>query len=511
MSTRSILARDIVTSISDALQFVSYYHPADFVHALKRAYARETRGPARAALLQLLVNSRLSAVAHRPVCQDTGIVHVYFRVGMDVRVQAPDEACTPSLQTLANRATALAYGHAENPLRASMISDPLGARRNTRDNTPAIVHVELIEGQGFDVMVAAKGGGGDVKARYTMLNPSDSIADWVLEQIPTMGAGWCPPGAIGVGVGGSPEQAMWLAKRCVLEPIDILELQARGPANEVEALRLELYERINALGIGAQGLGGDTTVLDVKVAQLPSHAALKPVAILPNCAATRFLSFSLDGSGPATLEPPAPSTWDDIPDALPTVGGRKVNLDTLTPEEVASWRTGETLLLSGRLLTARDAAHKRMADALQRNELLPVDLKNRGLYYVGPVDAVRDEAVGPAGPTTSTRMDKFMPTLLERTGLLVTVGKAERGPVAIEAIKAHRGAYLMAMGGAAYLISKSIRHARVVAYEDLGMEAIHEFEVADMPVVVAVDSTGSSIHRHFRLVSEGEASSIRSA
>jgi fumarate hydratase class I len=499
MKTRHIQAQDIVTSIADALQYVSYYHPADFVLALRQALARETQGPARAALEQLVVNSRMSAYGQRPVCQDTGVAHVYFRVGMDVRVVAQGEGPTPSFQTLANQATAQAYGCPTNPLRASMITDPIGGRRNTNDNTPAVVHVEMVEGQQFEVTVAAKGGGGDVKARYTMLNPSDSIADWVVEQIPTMGAGWCPPGAIGIGVGGSPEQAMWLAKRAVLEPIDINELLQRGPSNELEALRLEIYERINALGIGAQGLGGDTTVLDVKIAQLPSHAALKPVAIMPNCAATRFISFGLDGNGPATFDPPSSSIWDGIAETLPTLGGRKVNLETLTPDEVASWRTGETILLSGRLLTARDAAHKRMESALRRNEPLPVDLKNRALYYVGPVDAVGDEAAGPAGPTTSTRMDKFMPELLERTGLLITVGKAERGPVAIEAIKAHRGAYLMATGGAAYLLSKSIRKASVLAYEDLGMEAIHEFEVADMPVVVAVDSTGSSIHRHFTI------------
>lgn len=502
MQARNIPVQDIVDSIADALQFISHHHPADFVQALKHAHERESQGPARAALQQLLVNSRLSAQARRPVCQDTGVVHVYFRVGMDVRVIAPEEACTPSFQTMANRATARAYNYPLNRLRASMITDPLGARRNSQDNTPAIVHVEMVEGQTFDVTVAAKGGGGDVKARYTMLNPSDSIADWVVSQIPTMGAGWCPPGAIGVGVGGSPEQAMWMAKRAVLAPIDIQDLLQRGPSNETEALRVELYQRINALGIGAQGLGGDTTVLDVKVGTLPSHAALKPVAILPNCAATRFISFSLDGSGPATFEPAPASVWDGIPDALPAMGGRRVNLDALTPEEIAGWRVGDTLLISGSLLTGRDAAHKRMVDALDRGEPLPVDLNGRALFYVGPVDAVGDEAVGPAGPTTSTRMDKFMPALMSRAGLRVTVGKAERGPVAIAAIKSAGGAYLMATGGAAYLLSKSVRKARVLAYEDLGMEAIHEFEVEDMPVVVAVDATGASIHRYFPLVQE---------
>ncbi|MFW8566803.1 fumarate hydratase [Orrella sp. 11846] len=500
MSTLTIAANDIIDSIADALQFVSHHHPVDFIEALKRAYARETKAPARAALQQLLINSRQSAFAQRPVCQDTGVAHVYFRVGMDVRISAPDEPCTPSFQTMANRATARAYCFPQNKLRASMIEDPLGARRDTHDNTPAVVHVELVEGQTFEVTVAAKGGGGDVKARYAMLNPSDSIADWVISQIPTMGAGWCPPGAIGIGVGGSPEQAMFLAKRAVLNPIDIEELIARDPSNPTEALRLELYERINELGIGAQGLGGDTTVLDVKVESLPSHAALKPVAILPNCAATRFIKFTLDGKGPAQFEPTPMSVWDDIPDTLPNTGGRRVSLDGITKEEIATWQAGDTLLVSGRILTARDAAHKRMADTLARNEPLPVDLTGRTLFYVGPVDPVGDEVVGPAGPTTSTRMDKFMPQLMGECGLLVTIGKAERTPIAMDAIKAAGGAYLMTTGGAAYLVSKSIRSAKLLAYEDLGMEAIYEFEVVDMPVVVAVDASGTTVYRHFHLV-----------
>jgi fumarate hydratase class I len=423
---------------------------------------------------------------------------------MDVRIRDVAGNVTPSLQTIANRAVARAYGFVSNPLRASMVCDPLGSRRNTRDNTPAIVHIELVEGDALTITVAAKGGGGDVKARYTMLNPSDSVADWVVSQIPGMGAGWCPPGVLGVGVGGSPEQAMLMAKRALFAPIDIHRLRDAGPKTAADALRLELFDRINALGIGAQGLGGDTTVLDVKIEHAPSHAAMLPVAIIPNCAATRFATFDLDGSGPAQLTPPDPGLWSDIPDALPISGGRHVDLGALTPAEVATWRAGETILLSGALLTARDAAHKRLADQLEKAEDLPVDLRGRAIYYVGPVDPVPGEAVGPAGPTTSTRMDKFMPALLEQTGLLLTIGKAERGPVAIEAIRRSGGAYLMAVGGAAYLISKAVRSARVVAFEDLGMEAMYEFVVENMPVVVAVDSQGKAVHRSFSIGVEGE-------
>ncbi|PLC53342.1 fumarate hydratase [Pollutimonas nitritireducens] len=497
MTPRTIRADDLVDSIADALQFMSYYHPADFVQSLKRAYESETHGPARNALLQILINSKLCAAAHRPVCQDTGVVHVFFRMGMDVRIHDESTDITPSLQALANRAVARAYRCKENPLRASIVLDPLGARTNTRDNTPAVVHIEMIEGNTIGMIVAAKGGGGDVKARYTMLNPSDSVADWVVSQLPNMGAGWCPPGVLGIGVGGSPEQAMLMAKRALFSPIDMHVLQAAGPQNPLDALRLDIFERINALGIGAQGLGGNTTVLDIKIEHAASHAALLPVAIIPNCAATRFVRFELDGSGVAQLVPPPLSLWDDIPDALPGLGGRSVDLDTLTPGEVATWRAGDTLLLSGTLLTARDAAHKRLADLLERRQPLPVDLRGRAIYYVGPVDPIEGEAVGPAGPTTSTRMDKFMPALLEQTGLLVTIGKAERGPTAIEAIRRAGAAYLMAVGGAAYLISKAVRSARVVAFEDLGMEAIYEFTVENMPVVVAVDSDGRSVHKTF--------------
>lgn len=491
---RVIQARDIVKSIADALQYVSYYHPTDFVQALKDAYQKETSAPARNAMLQLLVNSKLSAQAKRPVCQDTGVAHVFFKLGMDVRIVAPERAATPSLQTLANEGVAKAYLFADNLLRASMIRDPLGQRKNTGDNSPAIVHVELVEGDTLEIIAVAKGGGGDVKARYAMLNPSDSIADWVVSQLPGMGAGWCPPGVLGLGVGGTPEQAMLMAKRALFTPIDIQAVRANQTPDDVEKLRLEVFDRVNALGIGAQGLGGDATLLDVKIETAASHAALLPVALMPNCAATRFISFFLDGSGPAVLTPPDASVWDDIPAAMPTTGGRCVDLDTLTHDEVRSWKAGELLLLSGKLLTGRDAAHKRMVETLARGEDLPVPLKNRAIYYVGPVDPIKGEAVGPAGPTTSTRMDKFMPTLLEQTGLLVSVGKAERGPIAIEAIKKAGVAYLVAVGGAAYLVSKAIESAQILAYQDLGMEAIFEFAVRDMPVTVGVDARGKTIH-----------------
>jgi fumarate hydratase class I len=423
------------------------------------------------------------------------VVHVFACIGMDARIQGADGSLTPTLQDLANRAVARAYGWPANPLRASMIDEPLGRRVNTRDNTPAILHLEWVEGDRMQLTVAAKGGGGDVKARFTMLNPSDSVADWVVGQLPGMGAGWCPPGTLGIGVGGSPEQAMLLAKRALFAPIDMPELRRRGAATPAEALRLEVHERINALGIGAQGLGGDTTVMDVKVAEAPTHAALQAVAMVPNCAATRFVSFELDGSGPAVLDAPDPALWDGLPDALPLDGGRVVDLDTLTPAQVASWRAGELLLLSGTLLTGRDAAHKRLADMLARGEPLPVDLRNRAIYYVGPVDPVAGEAVGPAGPTTSNRMDKFLPALLQQTGLLVTIGKAERGPAAVAAIRAAGAAYLVAVGGAAYLVSKAVRAARVIAFPDLGMEAIYEFQVRDMPVTVAIDARGTSVHK----------------
>ncbi len=491
---RVIAAEDIVQSISDALQFVSYYHPRDFVEALKDAYRNEQSPAAQNALLQLLINSKLSAQAKRPICQDTGVAHVFFKIGMDVQVRGKEGESTPTYQAMANLGVSRAYLYPQNPLRASMISQPLGARSNTGDNTPAIVQIECVEGDLFDVTVVAKGGGGDVKARYAMLNPSDSVADWVVSQLPGMGAGWCPPGVLGLGVGGTPEQAMLMAKRALFTPIDIQSLRNKSVSDPVETLRLEIFDRVNALGIGAQGLGGDHTILDVKIEHAPSHAALLPVALMPNCAATRYVNFSLDGTGPAVFEKPDPEIWSDIPDALPFTQGRRVDLDTLKKGDLETWKAGELILLSGHLLTARDAAHKRMVDMLGRGKDLPVSLHNRAIYYVGPVDPIEGEAVGPAGPTTSTRMDKFMPVLLEQTGLLLTVGKAERGPVAIEAIKKNKSAYLVAVGGAAYLVSKAVQSARVLAFEDLGMEAIYEFVVKDMPVTVAVDTRGQSIH-----------------
>lgn len=491
----TIVQEDLTDSIAEALQFISHHHPPDFVRALRRAHAAETHAPARAAIEQLLVNSRLSALGHRPLCQDTGVAQVFLRIGCGVRFERRDAAAPRSLQAVADEAVRRAYGDAANPLRATMVSDPLGRRLNTRDNTPAIVQCEIVEGEELEALVVAKGGGGDIKARFVTLNPSDTVADWVLDQLPGMGAGWCPPGIIGIGVGGSPEQAMLLAKLSLFDPIDIDLLRERGAADAAEALRLDLHTRINALGIGAQGLGGLSTVLDVKVRTAPCHAATIPVALVPNCAATRYLRFRLNGDGPAKIESPSITEWDGIADRIDTQGGVRVDLDRLDSAEVGRWRTGQTLLLSGRVLTARDAAHKRLVDLLERGEPLPVELRDRVIYYVGPVDAVAGEAVGPAGPTTATRMDKFVEPLLARTGLLAMIGKAERGPDAIASIRRHGAAYLAATGGAAYLLSKAIRSSRVLAFADLGMEAIHEFELSDFPVTVAVDAKGRSIHR----------------
>jgi len=488
---RPIREADFVQSIADSLQFISYYHPVDYVRHLARAHEREQSPAARDAIAQILTNSRMCAEGKRPICQDTGIVNVFVKVGMDVRWET-----TRGLTAMVDEGVRRAYQHPDNKLRASVVTDPLFSRRNTRDNTPAVVHVELVPGDTVDVTVAAKGGGSENKSKFVMLNPSDSIVEWVLRTVPTMGAGWCPPGMLGIGVGGTAEKAVLLAKEALMDPIDMHELLQRGPASALEELRIELYEEINALGIGAQGLGGLTTVLDVKIRDYPTHAASKPVAMIPNCAATRHVHFVLDGSGPAELEPPSLSDWPQVSWA-PGSSSRQVNLDALTPAEVRSWQPGETLLLNGRMLTGRDAAHKRIADLYAKGESLPpgVDFRNRVIYYVGPVDPVRDEVVGPAGPTTATRMDKFTEMMLERTGLIAMVGKAERGPLAIEAIRRHKAAYLMAVGGAAYLVSKAIRAARVVAFEDLGMEAIYEFEVRDMPVTVAVDATGKSVHQ----------------
>ena len=484
----TIRQEDLVTSIADALQFISYYHPVDFIQAMYAAYQREEAPAARDALAQILVNSRMCALGHRPICQDTGIVTVFLKVGMNLRWDA-----RLSVADMVNEGVRRAYLNPDNVLRASILDDPDGARRNTGDNTPAVIHCELVPGDTLEVHVAAKGGGSEAKAKFAMLNPSDSVVDWVLEQVPKMGAGWCPPGMLGIGIGGTAEKAMLLAKEALLDPIDIQDLRARGPRNRAETLRLELMDRVNELGIGAQGLGGLTTVLDVKVKDYPTHAANKAVAVIPNCAATRHTHFVLDGSGPARLQPPRMEDW---PAVAWEVGAnvRRVDLDRITAEDVLSWQPGDTVLLSGKLLTGRDAAHKKIADLLAAGEPLPVDFRGRFIYYVGPVDPVGDEVVGPAGPTTATRMDKFTRMMLEQTGLLGMVGKSERGPTAIAAIRDNRAVYLMAVGGAAYLVSKAITAARVVAFPELGMEAIYEFEVRDMPVTVAVDSRGESVH-----------------
>ncbi|RDS84606.1 fumarate hydratase [Dyella monticola] len=479
---------DLIQSVADALQYISYYHPVDYITSLAKAYEREESPAAKDAMAQILINSRMAAEGHRPLCQDTGIVTVFLKVGMNVRWDA-----TMSLEDMVNEGVRRAYNDPDNKLRASVLADPAGKRSNTKDNTPAVINVSIVPGDTVDVIVAAKGGGSEAKSKFVMLNPSDSIVDWVLKTVPTMGAGWCPPGMLGIGIGGTAEKAMLLAKEALMEEIDIQDLIARGPRNRAEELRIELYEKVNALGIGAQGLGGLTTVLDVKVKDYPTHAANLPVAMIPNCAATRHAHFTLDGSGAVMLDPPSLEDWPKL--TYDTSKGRRVNLDTLTREDVATWKPGEVLLLNGKLLTGRDAAHKRMVDMLNKGETLPVDFNGRFIYYVGPVDPVREEVVGPAGPTTATRMDKFTEQVLAQTGLLGMVGKAERGPAAIEAIKKHRSVYLMAVGGAAYLVSKAIKASRVLAFEDLGMEAIYEFEVKDMPVTVAVDSAGTSVHK----------------
>jgi fumarate hydratase class I len=483
-----IRQEDFIQSLADAFQFISYYHPLDFVRAVKAAYDREQSPAARDALAQILINSRMAAEGHRPLCQDTGMAVVFLKIGMEARFEPG-----LSLQAMVDEGVRRAYTHPDNPLRASVLADPAGTRKNTRDNTPAVVHVEMVSGATVEVTVAAKGGGSENKAQFTVLNPSDSIVDWVLSVLPEMGAGWCPPGILGLGIGGTPEKALVMAKEALMEPVDIQELMARGPKNRVEELRLELYDKVNALGIGAQGLGGLTTVLDVKIKDFPTHAASLPVGLIPNCAATRHLHFSLDGSGPARFDPPALSEWPEIAWDGPA-GARRVNLDSLTKADIATWKAGERLLLNGKLLTGRDAAHKKIADLMAKGEALPVDFTNRFIYYVGPVDPVRDEAVGPAGPTTATRMDKFTDLMLGPVGLLGMVGKSERGPETVQSIKAHGGVYCIAVGGAAYLVSKAIKSARVLGFPELGMEAIYEFDVVDMPVTVAVDSTGDSVH-----------------
>ena len=486
----TIKAADLIESIAAALQYISYYHPADYIAHLARAYEQERSAPAKDAIAQILTNSRMSATGQRPICQDTGIVNVFLKVGMDVRF----EGFPGSLEDAINEGVRRGYSHPDNTLRASVVADPQFERKNTGDNAPAVIFTQLVPGDKVDITVAAKGGGSENKSKLAMLNPSDSIVDWVLKTVPTMGAGWCPPGMLGIGIGGTAEKAMLLAKESLMDDIDMYELQRRGPSNKTEEMRLELYEKVNALGIGAQGLGGLTTVLDIKIKMYPTHAAGKPVAMIPNCAATRHAHFVMDGSGPVYLDPPSLDLWPDVNWAPDYKKSRKVDLDKLTKEEVASWKAGETLLLNGKMLTGRDAAHKRIQDMLARGEKLPVDFTNRVIYYVGPVDPVRGEAVGPAGPTTSTRMDKFTDTMLEKTGLIAMIGKAERGPATVESIRKHKSAYLMAVGGAAYLLSKAIKGSKVLGFADLGMEAIYEFDVVDMPVTVAVDAGGTNAH-----------------
>ena len=484
----TIRQEDLIQSIADAFQFISCYHPVDFIEAMGEAYAREQSPAAKNAIAQILINARMSAEGHRPVCQDTGIAVVYLKIGMAVRWDAK-----MSVTDMVSEGVRRAYTDRDNPLRASVVADPDGARRNTRDNAPAVVHMEVVPGDKLEVKLAAKGGGSESKTRFAVLNPSDSVVDWILEQIPTMGGDWCPPGMLGVGIGGTPEKAMVLAKESLLDHLSMHELKARGANTRAEALRLELYDKINALGMGAQGLGGLTTVLDVKVLDYPTHAVMKPVAIVPNCAATRHIEFVLDGSGAAKFKAPDLDRWPKLAIDL-AAGAQRVDLDRLTRAEAATWKAGNRLLLNGKLLTGRDAAHKRIADMIANGEKLPVDFTNKLIYYVGPVDPVREEVVGPAGPTTSRRMDKFMETMLGKTGLLGSIGKSERGAQAIETIKRLQGVHLIAVGGAAYLVSKAIRAARVLAFADLGMEAIYEFEVKDMPVTVAVDATGNAVH-----------------
>ena len=481
---------DLVESIAAALQYISYYHPADYIAHLARAYAAEQSPAARDAIAQILTNSKMCAEGRRPICQDTGIVNVFLKIGMDVRF----EGFPSGIEEAVNDGVRQGYLNPDNLLRASIVADPHFDRKNTKDNTPAVIHMTLVPGNTVDVQVAAKGGGSENKSKFVMMNPSDSLVDWVMKTVPTMGAGWCPPGMLGIGIGGTAERAMLLAKQSLMEDIDMYDLKARGPSSKLEALRIELCDKINALGIGAQGLGGLTTVLDVKISMYPTHAASKPVAMIPNCAATRHAHFVLDGSGAAYLTPPSLDLWPDVKWAPDYNKSKRVDLNTLTKEQVAAWRPGDTLLLSGKMLTGRDAAHKRIQDMLAKGEALPVDFTNRVIYYVGPVDPVRDEVVGPAGPTTATRMDKFTEMMLAQTGLIGMIGKAERGAAGIEAIKKHKSAYLMAVGGAAYLVSKAINRAEVVGFADLGMEAIYEFDVTDMPVTVAVDSKGVSVH-----------------
>ncbi|HEY4073075.1 MAG TPA: fumarate hydratase [Herbaspirillum sp.] len=488
--TTIIKQDDLIESVAAALQYISYYHPADYIQHLARAYEIEQGPAAKDAIAQILTNSRMCAEGKRPICQDTGIVNVFLKIGMDVRF----EGFKGSITDAVNEGVRQGYNNPDNMLRASIVTDPQFERKNTKDNTPAVIHMELVPGNTVDVQIASKGGGSENKTKFVMLNPSDSIVDWVMKTVPTMGAGWCPPGMLGIGIGGTAEKAMLMAKQVLMEDIDMYDLLKRGPQNKTEELRIELFQKVNSLGIGAQGLGGLTTVLDVKIMMHPTHAASKPVAMIPNCAATRHGHFTLDGSGPAFMEPPSLSDWPQVNWTPDTEKSKRVDLNTLTKAEVATWKPGQTLLLNGKMLTGRDAAHQRIKEMLARGEKLPVDFTNRVIYYVGPVDPVRDEAVGPAGPTTSTRMDKFTDMMLEQTGLISMIGKAERGPATVESIKKHKVAYMMAVGGAAYLVSKAIKSAKVIGFEDMGMEAIYEFDVVDMPVTVVVDAEGVAVH-----------------
>ncbi|HWZ49546.1 MAG TPA: fumarate hydratase [Herbaspirillum sp.] len=481
---------DLIESVAAALQYISYYHPADYIQHLARAYEIEQGPAAKDAIAQILTNSRMCAEGKRPICQDTGIVNVFLKIGMDVRFEGFKGSVTDAV----NEGVRRGYNNPDNMLRASIVADPHFERKNTKDNTPAVIHMELVPGNTVDVQIASKGGGSENKSKLAMLNPSDSIVDWVMNTVPTMGAGWCPPGMLGIGIGGTAEKAMLMAKQVLMEDIDMYDLLKRGPQNKTEELRIELFQKVNSLGIGAQGLGGLTTVLDVKIMMHPTHAASKPVAMIPNCAATRHGHFTLDGSGPAFMEPPSLSDWPQVNWTPDTEKSKRVDLNTLNKAEVATWKPGQTLLLNGKMLTGRDAAHQRIKEMLARGEKLPVDFTNRVIYYVGPVDPVRDEAVGPAGPTTSTRMDKFTDMMLEQTGLISMIGKAERGPATVASIKKNKVAYMMAVGGAAYLVSKAIKSAKVVGFEDMGMEAIYEFDVVDMPVTVVVDAEGTAVH-----------------
>jgi len=492
--TVTIKTADLIESVADALQFISYYHPMDYIRALGKAYAAEKSPAAKDAIAQILTNSKMCAEGHRPICQDTGIVNVFVKWGMDCRLDDTSQ----SMQEIVDEGVRRAYLHPENKLRASILADPAFTRRNTKDNTPSVLHVEMVPGNTVSIDVAAKGGGSENKSKFKMMNPSDNIVDWVLEMVPLMGAGWCPPGMLGIGIGGTAERAVLLAKQSLMDPIDMGQLKERGPRNDIEEMRIEIFDKVNALGIGAQGLGGLSTILDVKINDWPCHAAGKPVAMIPNCAATRHAHFTLDGSGPAYLEPPKLEEWPDV-NWTPSSEAKRVQLDALTPEEVQSWKHGDRLLLNGKMLTGRDAAHKRIKDMLDKGEQLPVEFKGRVIYYVGPVDPVGEEVVGPAGPTTATRMDQFTDMMLEQ-GLLAMVGKAERGLDTVASIKKHKSAYLMAVGGSAYLVSRAIKGSRVVGFEDLGMEAIYEFEVQDMPVTVAVDAQGQSVHHLAPLV-----------